>query len=200
LGLTRQLVGDASFGATGFRYCGNILAPAGDVQFGHDTRLLTAAITLADVVAQEFELVGVGGIDFVARDGVPVPIEVNPRYSASMELVEQAYGVSVFGAHAAACATGVLPEFDVAAAREPGRAYGKAILFARHDVVCGDTRPWLDEPGVRDVPHPGEQIPAGRPACTVFATGVDAAACYASLVRRAERVYEVLESWSSVLT
>ena len=47
---------------------------------------------------------------------------------------------------------------------------GKAIVFARHDVTCGDTVAWLADSTVRDVPHPGEHIPAGRPVCTVFAT------------------------------
>ena len=149
-------------------------------------------------MTHEFDLVGANGIDFIARDGVPFPIEVNPRYSASMELVEQAYGVSVFGAHAAACARGTLPEFDLGRARRDTRAFGKAIVFARHDVTCGDTRPWLGDPTVRDVPHPNEHVPAGRPVCTVFATGADSAECYASLVRRADVVYATLESWASV--
>ena len=92
LGLTRQLVGDEAFGASGFRYCGNILAAAGDTQFPRDAELVAAASALAGAVVRELGLVGVNGIDFIARDGVPVPIEVNPRYSASMELVERAYG------------------------------------------------------------------------------------------------------------
>jgi predicted ATP-grasp superfamily ATP-dependent carboligase len=197
LGLTRQIVGDEAFGATGFRYCGSILAPAGDAQLARDAELLAAASELAGTVAREFDLIGVNGIDFIARDGVPVPIEVNPRYSASMELVEQAYGVSIFDAHAAACLRGNLPVFDLARARATGPAYGKAIVFARHDVICGDTRGWLDDPSVRDVPHPDEHIPAGRPVCTVFARGADSADCYASLVRRAEALYVTLESWAS---
>jgi predicted ATP-grasp superfamily ATP-dependent carboligase len=197
LGLTRQIVGDEAFGATGFRYCGSILAPASDAQLGRDAELLAAASELASRLTYEFDLIGVNGIDFIARDGVPVPIEVNPRYSASMELVEQAYGVSIFEAHAAACLHGDLPAFTLARARATGAAYGKAIVFARHDVTCGDTRGWLDDPSVRDVPHPDELIPAGRPVCTVFARGADSADCYASLVRRAEALYVTLESWAS---
>jgi predicted ATP-grasp superfamily ATP-dependent carboligase len=118
---------------------------------------------------------------------------VNPRWSASMELVERAYGVSVFGAHAAACTSGALPGFDFARARRGAGAYGKAIVFARRDVVAGDTRAWLADSTVRDVPHPGERIRAGRPVCTVFANGCDAAGCHAALVRRAERIYEELD-------
>lgn len=205
LGVSRQLVGEHAFGATGYRYCGSILVAAEDGQFGREAALVDAACALASTVAEEFDLVGVNGIDFVARDGVPYAIEVNPRWSASMELVERAYGLSVFGAHAAACVSCALPEFDLMRVRRAAGAAGKAVVFARRDVVVGDTRAWLSGDGagaaatVRDIPHTGERIPAGRPVCTVFASGLDAAACHAALVRRAERVYADVEEWARTL-
>jgi predicted ATP-grasp superfamily ATP-dependent carboligase len=198
IGMSRQLVGEPAFGATGFKYCGSILGAAGDVQFARDRSLVSAARALADTIANEFGLVGVNGIDFVAHDGVPFAIEVNPRWTASVELVERAYGLPVFAAHAAACVSGALPvrdDFDLIEARRGVRAFGKAIVFARHDVTVGDTREWIDL-GIRDVPHPGEQIQAGRPVCTVFATGRDAFRCHAALVERAERVYADLATSS----
>jgi uncharacterized protein len=195
LGISQQLAGDRAFGASGYRYCGNILAAAGDAVFARDARLLDAACALARVVAEEFHLVGLNGIDFVARDGSPYAIEVNPRWSASMELVERAYGLPVFGVHADACAAGTLPEFDLAWARRRAGAIGKAVVFARRDVVVGNTRAWLDDSSVRDVPHPRERIYAGRPVCTVFAESRDAAACYTALVRRADAVYAELAGW-----
>ena len=170
-----------SFGASGFRYCGNVLGAAGDPQFEREHELFTAACRLADVAARELRLVGVNGIDFVASGGVPIPVELNPRWSASMELIERAYGVSVFEMHANACALGNLPEFDLARRRVGAHACAKAILFARHDVVCEDTDAWLADDTVRDIPHPGERIETGRPVCTIFAQGADAAACYAAL-------------------
>jgi predicted ATP-grasp superfamily ATP-dependent carboligase len=195
LGLSRQLVGEHAFGAAGYRYCGSILAPAGDAQFGRDEDLVHAACALARAVAEAFDVVGVNGIDFVETDGAPHAIEVNPRWSASMELVERAYDLSVFGAHAAACAAGALPEFDLVRARRGAGAVGKAVLFARRDVTVGDTRAWLEDASIRDIPRPGERIRAGRPVCTVFAAGRDGAACHAALVRRAARVYDELAAW-----
>jgi predicted ATP-grasp superfamily ATP-dependent carboligase len=197
LGVSRQLVGEDAFGSAGYRYCGNILAGAGDAQFARDGALVHAACALAYAVAAEFDLVGVNGIDFVECGGVPNAIEVNPRWSASMELVEQAYDLSVFGAHAAACVAGALPEFDLVRARSRARSVGKAVVFARREVTVGDTRAWLEDASVRDVPHPGETIGAGRPVCTVFAAQRDGAACHAALVRRAERVYEQLAAWET---
>jgi predicted ATP-grasp superfamily ATP-dependent carboligase len=125
-----------------------------------------------------------------------------------MELVELAYGVSVFGAHAAACVGGQLPDFDLCAARHGAPVLGKAIVFARQDVVIGDTSAWLravpalpalpGPPAVpvrRDIPRAGERIAAGQPVCTVFAGGDGVAECHAALVERARHVYAALAAW-----
>ena len=101
------------------------------------------AVALSAAVAGEFGLAGVNGIDFISRGGRAYAVEVNPRWSASMELVELAYGISVFGAHAAACARGQLPDFDLCAAGRGAQVLGKAVVFARQDVVIGDTSAWL---------------------------------------------------------
>jgi uncharacterized protein len=188
LGISRQLVGDAAFGASGYRYCGNILQKHGDEL----ESIVDAACTLAAAVAETFQLVGVNGIDFIARDSVPYPIEVNPRWSGSMELVEHAYGLSVFGIHAEACAGGTLPRFDLRAARQQARVCGKAIVFAREPASAPDTTAWLADRSVRDVPQPGESFAAGQPVCTVLAEGADAARCYDVLVTRATGVYRQL--------
>ncbi len=195
VGVSRQLVGDPAFGASGYRYCGSILTASGDGQFACDAALLDAAGLLARAAAAAFGLVGVNGVDFIARDGVPYAIEVNPRWCASMELVERAYRISMFAVHRGACVEGVLPRFDLDRARRRMRATGKAIVFARREVIVGDTHAWLGDPTVRDVPRPGERIRAHEPVCTVFADGRDAAACRAALIRRARQVYAELDAW-----
>src|SRR5207244_5991154 len=58
---------------------------------------------------------------------------VNPRYTAAMELVERAYGISLFAVHARACRQ-ALPAFDLAAVRRRApEAIGKAIVYARSE-------------------------------------------------------------------
>jgi predicted ATP-grasp superfamily ATP-dependent carboligase len=187
LGVSKQLVGEAAFGASGYRYCGNVLAPDDDLDLAP---VVEAACAMAQAVTEEFQLVGVNGIDFIAQGGMPYAIEVNPRWSSSMELVERGYGLSVFGVHAAACGRGQLPAFDLASVRRERPAYGKAIVFARDESSAGDTRAWLSDPTVRDVPHPGERIPREQPICTVFATAEDVGRCEAALASRAARVYD----------
>jgi predicted ATP-grasp superfamily ATP-dependent carboligase len=145
-----------------------------------------------DAVTSAFSLVGVGGIDFVATASGLRPVEVNPRWSASMELVERACGISMFGVHADACARRVLPQFDLRQPLTTNATHGKAVVFARQDVVVGDTSGWLQEPDIRDIPHEGEPIAAGHPICTVFAAGSDDSTCHALLVERAERIYAEL--------
>ena len=126
LGLTRQLVGEPAFGASGFRYCGSLLASRAEPLFERQPELLARAASLAEAVTEAFGLRGVNGIDFIARDGVPYPIEVNPRYSASMELVERATRASLFAVHVDACAGRL-----ATAPRPPARTHGKAIVYAR---------------------------------------------------------------------
>jgi uncharacterized protein len=187
LGLSRQLVGERSFGAHGFRYCGSLLASEGVAVFPRQAELLVRATALADAVTEEFGLRGLNGLDFVARDGVPLPIEVNPRYCASMELVERATGASLFAIHAGAC-EGRLPE----PRRLPAIVYGKAIVYARRDIVVTDPRAWR-VPAVADVPHPGERIGRGHPICTLLADGPDAERCLRTLVAGAAVICRAVE-------
>jgi len=183
LGVSRLLAGDRAFGAGPFRYCGNILG-------GADAGLAAIAGRIAALVTREFRLVGVNGIDFVTRRGVPYPLEVNPRYTAALELVERAHNLGIFETHARACA-GELPESPPR--RRPG-VIGKAIVYARRNVVIGDTSGWLEDESVRDIPSPGQRIRRGHPVCTVFAHAPDPAACHAALVRRAGAVYQEIEA------
>ena len=184
LGLSRQLVGDSRFGSQGFRYCGSLVGSRTTPVFPREKVLLETAAALANAVTREFGLVGLNGIDFIARKGVPYPIEVNPRYSASMELLERAHGLSMFEIHLRAC-QGTLPS-EVAAR---SGIEGKAIVFARRKIILGNTEAWVGQGSFADVPHAGEAIPGGRPICTVFAGGSDQATCLRRLVRQAGVVY-----------
>jgi predicted ATP-grasp superfamily ATP-dependent carboligase len=184
LGLSRQLVGDSRFGAQGFRYCGSLIGSQTTPVFPRQGEILETAAALASDLTREFGLVGLNGIDFIARKGVPYPIEVNPRYSASMELLERDHGLSLFEVHVQAC-RGTLPSV----LETHSGIEGKAIVFARRDVILGDTEAWVGRQSFGDVPHPGEPVSCGRPICTVFARGSGQATCLRRLVRQARVVY-----------
>ena len=186
LGISRQLVGRPELGARGFRYCGSLMGPG---LFPAEAALHRRAEALAAATARAFGLVGLNAMDFIARAGMPWPIEVNPRFSASMELLEQGGGLSLFALHADAC-SGRLPR---RAAPPLSRVHGKAIVFARRDVTPPAASRWLGDPGMADIPAPGEPIPRGRPICTVFAAGADARSCMRALLAKAGSVYRSLE-------
>src|SRR5258708_11824207 len=111
LGVTRQLIGDGAFGASGYRYCGNILVAGGE-----DDAVADAASALADAVAAEVALSGVNGIDFMARDGIPHALESNPRGCAPMERDERSFCRCGFCASAPPYLFGALPSFGLARA------------------------------------------------------------------------------------
>jgi len=189
LAITRQLIGVRWLGAAAYWYSGNILAPAKDSHLPQGEALFERARAVAEVVAESCGLKGVNGVDFIAQDGVPIAIEVNPRYSASLELVERAFGVSAFQLHVLGCRKKLPASLEI-----PRRfpATGKAIVYARRAVIAGETRRWLDDPSIADIPWPGERIQPGHPICTIFASARSAAECEIRLRARAERVYSEL--------
>jgi len=163
--------------APGFRYAGNVLPLDGPAAAFAEASAIARALT------EEFGLRGLNGIDFVLHQGRPVVLEVNPRYAASMELIDRAAGIPVFGLHVSAV-EGTLP-----AAPPPARPgyWGKAIVYAAERLVAPATAGWIRR-GIRDVPHPGTVLARGQPVCTVFAHARTAARCEAELQSRAEAV------------
>jgi uncharacterized protein len=187
LGLAEQLIGRAEFGTSGFTYCGNLLPPLQDGP-ALAREVLAQVQGIADLLAREFGLVGVNGIDMILAGEKLYVIEVNPRYSASMELIERAYGLPIFDLHYRAVTRGELPDYDLSATGWPdGTYYAKAIVYAEQDFTALDTREWMSQ-GVRDVPHPGEEMKRGYPVCTVLAGGETREECMRELVEVAERV------------
>lgn len=171
LAVTEQYVGEARFHAAPFRYCGSLgplpLSPAAGIQWQR----------VGDAVAARFELRGLFGIDAVVNDEGIWPVEVNPRYTASMEVVEAARNDSLVALNVAACREGALPHSDAT----PSGMRGKAVLFApRGFHVSAEltqnllARNQAGTLAAADIPPPGTPIRAGSPICTLFANGKNA--------------------------
>jgi predicted ATP-grasp superfamily ATP-dependent carboligase len=199
LGLTEQLIGRPELGAAGLAWCGNLLplsVDQGEVLPSWSTRppeaagaLLQTVARIASQLTEHFGLRGLNGIDFVVEASPnrlqPVLVEVNPRYTASMELVERASGRGMFAMHLEAMA-GRLPAVDLAANQE-GPFFGKGIVFAGQRATVPETKHWLAR-GRRDIPYPGETIEAGHPVCTVLSQGDTRQECWLNLVAAAGAV------------
>lgn len=185
LGVTRQIIGQPWLGAHGFQYAGSIGPwPISDVV--HATLIKIGAI-----LASEFELAGLFGIDCILRSDDVWVLEVNPRYTASVEIVERATGTSAVAEHVQACggindATPVivcsLPRPADGGARVADRTnyyHGKALLFAKRGLEIPQAfadftideaahTPW---PRLADISPAGTRIELGRPILTLFADG-----------------------------
>jgi uncharacterized protein len=167
-GVTRQLIAPPWTHASGFQYAGSI----GPLELGPGT---AEVIELAGrALAHELSLEGVFGIDLVIDlHGTPWVIEANPRYTASMEIVERARGLSAVGLHVAACRQQQLPlECSVGAKKVAGKAY----LFAPENLIPSEEVVdylWslARQQVAADLPRPGALIRAGAPVTTLFAEG-----------------------------
>jgi predicted ATP-grasp superfamily ATP-dependent carboligase len=190
VGITEQLIGCRELGARGFAWCGNILPLA--VPDENWTTLIKEIERVATILTQRFGLQGLNGVDLVVTDSEegrirPYLIEINPRYTASMELVELAYGINLFSFHLAAL-QGQLPRFNLLDRLGHDLNYwGKGIVYAHRSVVAPDTDGWraLNR---RDVPFRGDRFDTGGPVCTVLACGVDRKACWNNLLQNVEAV------------
>lgn len=175
LGMTTQYAGIKALNARRFEWCGNV-APFICPEVA---RKIEQA---ANALAEKFGLVGINGIDFVINEGMPFLLEVNPRYTASVELFEMAAGFNAFELHARAC-RGDLPQINTVT--DEKRYWGKGILYAQQDFYAPDTASWQGR-GIKDIPHRGEFIQCGAPVCTVYANAVSPCECWQAILSKAE--------------
>jgi predicted ATP-grasp superfamily ATP-dependent carboligase len=157
LGATEQLIGVPWLNAAPFRYAGNI----GPIEL-----VASAARTVervGAVVGESCGLLGVFGVDFVLDGDTPWLVEVNPRYPASVEVLERASGTSVLAFHRSAFELPTTPDFG----QSSDSICGKAIVYAAsRQRLVSDLRALCQH--IADVPDPGAIIEAGWPIATVL--------------------------------
>jgi predicted ATP-grasp superfamily ATP-dependent carboligase len=133
-------------------------------------------------IGEMFNLRGVNGIDFILTEGGPYVLEVNPRPTGAMEVLERAYGVNLFDIHVKAC----FGNLDFKAIKN-GKYHGKKILYATRDHKFSlEERPIF----IKDVPHDGYIEKAG-PVCTIIGEGATLDGCKEDLTKK-EKEYEDL--------
>jgi len=129
--VTRQLLGRDFDLSRPFLYVGSI----GPLVLRD--RELARLDALANVLAAN-GLVGLFNIDFVRNEAGLWPIEVNPRHSASVEVIERAVGLAALHWHVMACREGALPQ---SVPLSSDRCAGKAVVYAQQS---GAIPPRLD--------------------------------------------------------
>jgi uncharacterized protein len=182
IGVTRQLIGAQG---SPFAYVGSI-GPMPTTE-----PLASRLESLGTALAFAFGLAGWFGVDFILRDGIPWPVEVNPRYTASLEIHELATGRSLLSEHRQACETSAHRRAaPVFAHSLPTRVIAKWILHAPRPLVAPEIVLEENESdnlfGVRsiaDVPWPGTCFKPGEPVMTLMATGANLAECRSRMIR-----------------
>jgi len=193
VGVTRQLIGMA--GAP-FAYRGSI-GPLAIPQ-----KLTARLLALGNAITSGFGLVGWFGVDYILHDGDPWPVEINPRYPASLEIHELVSGQALLLEHRRAC-EGIAG--DTALQRRSDcplpRVVGKLILHAPRclvspEIVSRDDDPadLFAVPAVADVPWPGTHFNRGDPVMTIMAVGENVAECRSRLVEREREWLSRLEA------
>jgi len=198
LGVSEQLIGTGVYNNRQFGYLGNILPP--DLLQGYAGKMLGTLQSIAEWFSGTFGLVGLNGVDFVYDGERCWFIEINPRYTASMELMEIAGGASMAKLHFDACA-GILPQENCFAAYtcrglssrnfQVFGVFGKKIVYTGEDVQVvypqAADAAWVEKMralGIRDMPHDRERIKKGSPVATVLASGENRNECVRGLEER----------------
>jgi predicted ATP-grasp superfamily ATP-dependent carboligase len=191
LGVTHQLSGLAWAGAQGFQYSGSV-GPVPD-----DGRLQAAWQAIGSCLAERFALSGLFGVDGIIAGDEIWTLEVNPRYTASLEVLERGLGLRVLDYHAGACRDGILPASPPRAA---GGWCGKIVVYARGWLtVPADWPAYVEQinadadwPALADIPLAGTSLNRGQPVLTVLAAGLDRAAVERQLRCRVQAVQQRL--------
>jgi predicted ATP-grasp superfamily ATP-dependent carboligase len=174
LGVTRQLLGPGTSGAERWRYHGSI----GTLPVGAAVK--QQLVALGKFLSKRLSLRGLVGVDLVLDGDRIWVIEVNPRYSASVEVVERASGAAAIAAHVNACT-----EANMASPTKEDHfvgdlLHGKAVLYARQEAVISESffRWAIERASVElvgcdlaDISPIGTRISVGSPVLTVFGSG-----------------------------
>ena len=198
LGASQQLTNfEASRASMAFDYCGSlgpIDQPGSSVSLSAESR--NTVTLIAKTLAQASDLHGLFGIDFILNRGCVWMTELNPRYTASIEVLELARRQSLLAEPAEGGSKKLFDSRteDGTLTHEPVEFVAKAILYTRRSFTAPDLSmfmhsesPW-HMPSLADVPAPGTVIDAGWPICTVFANGRSPQHCLSTLTARSDIV------------
>lgn len=186
LGVTRQysasdLATPQSLAArqTPFAYAGSL----GPYPVSSEQTDLLAAF--GNYLSQQAGLVGLWGADFIVdENGQWWLLEINPRYTASMELLEESLSLPLIFWQQAAIEQKLLPEFPTRSlAQADKKLVAKGVLYASQSLSISDEflkrlelvtlahrQPGIvySWPILADIPSVGQTVLPGLPVCSVF--------------------------------
>jgi len=184
VGVTRQIIDKRFTGGKHFSYAGSI----GPVTLSIEQEATIDRI--GTVLTSGLELQGLFGVDFICQEDKVWVLEINPRFPASAEIFDHAFGISLVDLHFQACQGNPTPEVLPV---EKQVQWGKAILYADRpctiNAECSNT--WLEQTmrtnspenqnGVylADIPAAGTVLTTGSPILSIVT--------WADQIRQAQR-------------
>ncbi len=204
LGITKQIIGSEELPDRPYAYAGSI----GPVFAGNNPAEVEIRDTLqqmADALNSRIEFYGLVCFDFVLSRNVPYLVEINPRYSASIELLELALQESFLRLFFDSAVLGeqsdVSQNESIATLSHSGfsKRIGKTILYAWQEMKLPDDWDWnrsacmLNKnkqswkygpwtvPVISDLPAPGTSFSVGDPVCTIWTEHRDIQSCIETL-------------------
>ncbi len=167
LGVSIQSSGTQSLHADDFLYSGNM----GPVKPCNSE--IKELQTIGEIISSNYRPRGLLGMDYILNESRVYPLEINPRYTASMEVLELALGQNFITKHMQAFGFKTNCENP---ARTETSVIGKAIYYAPHDILIPEEAPWVSiEANPRlfspfaDIPRANSAIDKGSPVVTIFA-------------------------------
>lgn len=183
VGVTQQLIGTGGATVSEFQWCGNIGPITLSIPVEHKLR------RVGNILKWKLGLRGLFGIDFLLTEEEQIYItEVNPRYPASLELLEFAIGNSLLGHHVRC----FLPEFEMSqgwASSAEGPFFAKSVYYAPRPfemqmAFSSEQTAAMQFPRLADLPERGTDFETGDPVCTMFAKGSTLQSCQEALAER----------------
>ena len=141
---------------------------------------------------------GLFGVDFIWHQGEIWTIEINPRFPASVEILESSLEVSAVDLHYRVCLGQDIPRLPKPS---PSPQHGKAIVYANAPFLVSEHhhRQWMTIPlqpcptnessvYLADIPTTGSFVPAGSPILTILVRDKDRRQVLRQLVKHAKNI------------
>ncbi len=199
LGMTQQLIGCDELPHRPFAYVGSV-GPVFSGESEYEQSIRFRVKQMANALSKQIEFYGLFCFDFIVSQNVPYLVEINPRYSASVEVLELALQQSflqLFSDRKMHC-------------NASHKLIGKSILYAWQEFELPSDWDWnqathelagknweYDQwsvPVLSDLPAPGTRFSTGDPICTIWVEQENIQSCCEELRKRILLLKRIMEA------
>jgi len=178
MGIASHVMNREEFGQDRFRF-GGLVYPA-----RVEEKDMEAIRRFGERAARRAGLAGWWGADFIINGSGVHLLEINPRFTATMELVANEHGIDMVGTQAEALG-GFLFNGGISV---PDSYRATVVCYAKNDCLFDGAKRWFDR-GARDVPRDGARFRKGEPVISLYRTGRTERECMEMIGEQAAQLY-----------